>query len=107
MPPSRSKYRRLPDLYTVGTELVLKDGTVLWMQVLNPFEQDEAKLDAQAARARLVLALKTDAATAERDTVRGWFLEDGHDTAVQRLVDGKVSPKIVDRRTGRGTDSAA
>jgi hypothetical protein len=34
---SRSKYKRVPDLYTVGTEVVLKDGSVMWVQVPNPF----------------------------------------------------------------------
>lgn len=56
--PSRAKYRRVTDLYVTGKELVLKDGSVLWMQVLNPFEADEARHDAQTTRARLVLALK-------------------------------------------------
>ncbi len=58
---TRAKYRRVP-LYTVGTELVLKDGTVLWLQVMNPFERDEAQRDAQLARTRLVMALKGEPA---------------------------------------------
>lgn len=93
---SRSKYKRVPDLYTTGTEYTLKDDTVLWLQVLNPFEQDEAKMDAQAARARLVLALKSPHGSKERDIVRSWFLDDGMAAAVDRLVDAKLGPKIID-----------
>ncbi len=58
---TRAKYRRVPEPYTVGTELVLKDGVVLWLQVMNPFERDEAQRDAQLARTRLVMALSTSA----------------------------------------------
>lgn len=92
---SRSKYKRLPDLYVVGTELVLKDDVVLWIQVPNPFQVDEARHDAQVARSRLVMALKSEHASDERIKVEASLHSDGHDAAVERLVDAKVGEKIL------------
>lgn len=56
--PSRSKYRKTTDLYVLGTEVVLRDGSVIWVQALNPFERDEAMRTAAAARSRFQLAMK-------------------------------------------------
>jgi hypothetical protein len=55
---SRTKYRKAADLYVVGTEVVLKDDTVLWVQALNPFDYDEAQRIGAAARARFQLAMR-------------------------------------------------
>lgn len=93
---SRSKYKRIPDLYTMGTEVVLKDGTVLWMQVLNPFEVDEARHDAQVARSRIVKALKGEHGSDERLKVEGAYYSDGHDVAVTELADARTQEKLVD-----------
>lgn len=54
----KSKYKRLASLYVTGTELEFSDGTVMWMQVPNSFEYDEAKNAAQTAKARMVLSLR-------------------------------------------------
>jgi hypothetical protein len=91
---TRAKYKRVPDLYIVGKELVLRDGTVMWMQALNPLQRDEAQSDAQAARSRLILALKSDHGSDERAKVTGAFVEDGRDKCVGRLVESKVSENI-------------
>lgn len=55
---SRSKYKKVTDLYVQGTEVVLKDESVIWVQALNPFEYQEAQQQASAARSRVVLAMK-------------------------------------------------
>jgi len=51
------KYSRITDLYTTGTELVLEDGTVMYLAVMNAFERDEAVRDGQVARSRFVMAM--------------------------------------------------
>lgn len=93
---TRAKYRRVPDLYNQGTELVLKDGTVMWMQVINPFQRDEAQHDAQVARSRLVMALKSVHGSDERVKVQAAFFEGGRDRAIERLVMSKVTTKLVE-----------
>jgi hypothetical protein len=54
----KSKYKRLVDLYVIGKVHVLRDGTPLWLQVLNPFEREVVRREAQIAQARQVLAMK-------------------------------------------------
>lgn len=93
---SRAKYRRVPDLYVTGTELVLEDGTVMYLRVMNPFEKDEATHDAQLAKARLVLALKSDHASDERDMVEAQFLMHGLDRAREQLVAMCTNDKLVE-----------
>lgn len=93
---TRTKYRRVTDLYVQGTEVVLKDGSVIWLQVLNPFERDECTHDAQIARARMVMAIKEGE---EREKIVGAFQQDGRDTTIDKLADSKATAhvaKIVD-----------
>lgn len=87
---SRAKYKRLPDLYVQGTEVVHKDGTVAWVQVLNPFEVEEARHDAQVARSRLVMALKEHGSD-EMKFVETQLWADGEDGARKKLVQVKSS----------------
>lgn len=97
---SRKKYRRVPDLYVTGKEVVLLDGTVLWLQVLNPFEKDECAHDAQIARARIVMAVKDGD---ERKKVEGAFYQDGRDVTIDKIADAKATEhvgKIVDEIAG-------
>lgn len=96
MAPNRSKYKRLPDLYVVGKELVFKDDVVMWLQALNPFQMDEARHDAQVARSRIVMALKSEHGSDERSKVTASLFEDGREAAVQRLVEAKVGEKILE-----------
>jgi hypothetical protein len=56
---AKAKYKKLTDLYVRGTVKEFDDGTVMWIQVMNPFEADEAKRNAQAVRARIVGALES------------------------------------------------
>lgn len=88
MAVDRSRYRRLMDLYVTGTEVELLDGSVLWMQVLNPFERDEATHDAQVARARVALALR-EPDSEEMAKVRSIFAELGPDACIQQLLETK------------------
>lgn len=91
---SRSKYRRIPDLYVQGTEVELKDGTTMWMQTLNPFEMDEARHDAQVARSRIVLALK-EFGSDELAKVKATLLTQGRERAIDTLVDDQAADILV------------
>lgn len=120
---NRSKYRRLPDLYIRGKELVFKDeddaDVVMWLQVLNPFESQECRNDAQTARARLVMALR-DEGSREHDQLRGQYLQRGTEAAIEDLLTAKqavwfieathaveVDPEWAERmEVMRGTDIA-
>lgn len=66
---NRSRYRRVTDLYVRGTEVLLRDDSVLWVQTLNPFEVDEARRDAAAARSRAILTVR-EIGTSEYESVR-------------------------------------
>src|SRR3954468_15981341 len=95
----RRKYRRTTDLYVEGREWVLKDGMVIWLQVMNPFELEEARHDAQVARGRVAMALKGPEGGDERDKVVAQFYVDGREFAIERLADAKAGmtlPKGVD-----------
>lgn len=100
MATGRAKYRRITDLYVTGTELVLKDGSVMWLQVLNPYEMDETRHDAQVARARMVMALKGPEGGDERDKVEGVFRALGRNGAIEQMAEvfeTEVLSKVVDR----------
>jgi hypothetical protein len=88
---NRAKYRRLTELYVQGTEVVLKDGSVIWVQVLNPFEKDEATHDAQLARARMVMAIKEGD---EREKVIGAYRTDGREVSVEKLAEVRSTSEI-------------
>lgn len=92
---SRAKYKRVADLYVTGTEVVLKDGTVLWLQVLNPFEIEEARQAAQTAKSRLIMALQQHGGD-EMAFIDAALWEDGPDGARQRVVDAKANGVLVD-----------
>lgn len=90
------RLRQVVDLYTEGAVVVLRDELPVWVQPLNPFEQDTARNEAGIAKSRMVLALKNHSEE-ERVTVHEFFFADGLDGARERLVEAKVnenSPKI-------------
>lgn len=91
---SRAKYKRVPDLYVAGTEVVLKDGSAVWMQVLNPFQIDEARHDAQVARSRLVMALKEHGGD-EMAFVESTLWVDGIEGARKRVVDSRSGESLL------------
>ena len=90
---SRAKYRRITELYTDGKPVALKDGTTMWLQVLNPFERDEATHDAQVARSRVVMALKDGE---ERVKAVASFWDTPRAQTVSELVENYVSTKLMD-----------
>jgi len=85
---NRSKYRKLPDLYVKGAELVLEDGLVMWLQALNPFEVEEARKDAQVARARFGLAMKT-IGSPEYDQLHASVLLRGETATIDDIIDAR------------------
>lgn len=91
---SRSKYKQVSDLYVEGTELELRNGLVLWMQVLNPFEVDEARNAAQVAKARMVLALKTQGSD-ELGKLEAKFQEAGRDRVIEEMVNARSNELLV------------
>lgn len=92
---TREKYRRLPELYTVGTELVLLDGTVMWLQIINPFEVDEAIRDGHVARSRFVLAFR-ESGSGDQARLRAAFMDQGRDKTIQMLLDARRSEALLE-----------
>lgn len=90
---AKSKYRRLVDLYVTGTEFVFPDGTPAWLQVLNPFERDVIRKEAQIARARVVLAMREHGSD-EQNRVRAGFLAGGPEQAVEHLAESELTRGI-------------
>lgn len=86
----KSKYKRLVDLYVAGTEYVLKDGTPMWLQVLNPFEREVVRREAQVAQARQILAMK-EHGSSEHDRVKANFYAEGRNAAIDQLVDAELT----------------
>jgi hypothetical protein len=93
--PSRAKYRRMTELYTDGVVELLDDGNPIFLRVLNPYERQEALHDAQAARARLVMAL-TRFDSDEEVKARASMAVDGREKAVEQLINLKSSELMVD-----------
>jgi hypothetical protein len=73
----RSRYQRLEALYRRGKVLEFPDGTLMWIQVMNPLEADDVREEAKTAKARLVLALR----------------EVGSDEQAKALYDFSLLPK--------------
>jgi hypothetical protein len=93
------RLRQVTDLYVNGKVAVLKDGTPVWVQVLNPFEQDAARNEAQISKARLTMAIK-EFGSDEQAKIRMFFFEDGMDGARSKLTDARTAeamPKILDK----------
>lgn len=93
---SREKYKRLPDLYVRGIEVELADGSLIWMQALNPLERDEAQHDSLVARGRLAMALRSEHASEEREKVTGGFWSEGRVAAIRQLVAIKVDEHLME-----------
>lgn len=92
------RLRQVIDLYVTGKPAKLADGSALWVQALNPFEQDTARNEAQIARARLTMAIK-EHGSGEEAKVRMFFFEDGLDAARSKIVDAHLAsamPKVLD-----------
>lgn len=88
------RLRHVTDLYVKGTTVTLDDGTPLWVRVLNPFEQETARSEAQIARARLALAIR-EVGNDEQAKARDSFFDAGKEGAIELLVDAKVGERYV------------
>lgn len=85
---AKAKYKKLADLYTRGVTHVFNGDTVMWIQAMNPFEVDEARKNSQAARIRIVNALKEGDQT-ELDAVLDEFTSKGQEGVVKEIVEVK------------------
>lgn len=88
------RLKHLTDLYTEGVPVLMKDGSPVWMQALNPFEQDTARNEATIAKARLTFAVKEHGSD-EQLKVKLFFFEGGRDQAVKNLVDAKTAGRML------------
>lgn len=98
---ANARLARITDLFVEGTELVLSedDGTgsptVLFIRKLNPFEEEECRLDGQVARSDKLLEMR-DPENREMRIARATVEEDwGVDELVNALVNNKLSEQFV------------
>lgn len=90
---SRSKYRKLTDLYADGVEVLLDsdDGlVVMWVQALNKFEVEEARQVASTTRSRYTLAVKS-VGSPEYDQVKAAFNSRTPEAVINELVANKAT----------------
>lgn len=86
----RSKYKKVVDLYQLGTEVVFEDGTVMYLQAMNPFEVDEARYAASVAKARLALTVK-HVGSEEYDLVLSNVEANGSESAINDLIANRTN----------------
>lgn len=91
---NRSKYKKVLDLYRVGTEVVFKDGTVMYIQAMNPFEVEEARRAAGVAKARFAMSVKK-VGSDEHDQIMGNVEGAGALSAIDDLVKTKHSEHFI------------
>jgi hypothetical protein len=89
------RVRRITELFVEGTELLLDEDeppTVLWLKKLNVFEEQECRLDGQAARSDKLLELRGDD---NRDMrIARATIEDDWD--IHDLVNALVNAKLAE-----------
>lgn len=93
------RLRQVIDLYTSGAVAALADGSPLWVQPLNPFEQDTARNEAQIAKARITMAIREHGSD-EQTKIRMFFFEDGVDAARRKVVDARIAesmPRLLEK----------
>lgn len=99
MDVSKEKYRRLEELYTTGKTVELgKDPSgqdlVMFLQVLNPFERQEARNAAQTARTRHIMAYQ-EHGQSDRDRLEASFFAEGREGAIDKLLDLQMQQEMV------------
>lgn len=90
----REKYRRLTSLYSKGVEVEIEDDLVIWVEALNPFELEDAKSAAQAAKSRLVLSLEEHGSD-EMTRFEGYISELGRDQLIDVLINARSGELLV------------
>lgn len=88
MSARRDRYKRLEQLYVVGKEVAFTDGTLIWVQVMNPLQSNEARTDAETARARMSIAL-AEIGSDEQTRALGAFTEMATEDAIAALLSHK------------------
>lgn len=88
MTSTKSRYRKLTDLYVTGRVLEMQ-GEPLWVQPLNSFDQEEARRASRTSKARVVLALE-EMGSDELARFQGQLAELGSEGLVNALVASKA-----------------
>lgn len=99
---NKQRFRRLTDLFVRGKSVRMPDSSYLWVQALNDFERDEALNDAQIARARLVMAMKSSGS--ERLKAQARLAEVGRVQLEEELAEKKTTAKAADFINGMRAD---
>ncbi len=86
---NRSKYKKVTDLYRRGAEVVFEDGTVMYLQAMNPFEVDDARRAASVAKARLALSVSR-VGSEEHDMVMSNVEAAGAESAIKDMLNAKA-----------------
>lgn len=94
MDVSKEKYRRLEELYTTGKTVELGQDLVMFLQVLNPFERQEARNAAQTARTRHIMAYQ-EHGQSDRDRLEASFFAEGREGAIDKLLDLQMQQEMV------------
>lgn len=109
------EFKRVTDLFTEGEEVVLdaETPTLVWVQKLNSFEREEAQRDGQAARARVIVALKdlqsdeyaifdANLQSMDDDSIREALVNGkGNDHLIAAVESMRTDPEWKDRLEGR------
>lgn len=92
MPSGR--YKKAADLYVRGTEVVIGDDAVVWLQALNPFEYEDVRSAAQNVRARYVMAME-DVGSDEYAKYQSYLRETPRPELVDNLVNARSGDAVV------------
>lgn len=79
-------YKDVGDLYADGEVLKLRNGKLVWVQVLNSFELDECRTAARVAKARTINALEREDSP-EAQIVRSQFRRGRRDLSIAHLLE--------------------
>lgn len=100
------KKRRLQDLYVVGQELTIDDGkgpVVVWLQKLNPVENEDALRRANAMRARMLIS-RNNEDSEEFQVALGEAFDYGNR---ENLVDYLIENDVAEVRLSRTAEEEA
>lgn len=103
-------FKRVTDLFAEGTELYLGDDdngpVILWINKLNPYQEDEARRDGSAAR-YLRIAELSDPESQEYKGMHAEVGRWGHDKLAEKFVEQKINEIYVEALDDLETDPEA